>query len=114
MIDLSPDAWAAVGIAIATTGSTVAAVWIAHIKTSRQASSIAAHVEDVRQLALPTGNGFAREVTEALDELKRGQERIERRQETDAVTARKAAELLAQHLGDHARAQINRSPREPT
>lgn len=107
-MSLSPDAWAVVATGITTLGGTVTAITIAHLKTRRKVDQVSGDVEHVRELAEPTGNGFARRVTEALAELQRGQARIERRQETDGVVARKAAELLAEHLGDHARAQINR------
>jgi hypothetical protein len=110
-VNVSAEAWAVVGTGITTLG----AVWISHLKTrqrvdraSRKVDQVSGDVEHVRELAEPTGNGFARRVTEALAELQRGQARIERRQETDGVVARKAAELLAEHLGDHARAEINR------
>ena len=101
MIDLSSDAWAAVGIAIATTGSTVAAITIAHLKTSRQARGIDAHVEEVRTLAEPTGNGFAGKVLEGLDQVVKRLDAMEQRQ----VNTNKA---IVNHLGDHARAEINR------
>ena len=55
MIDLSPDAWGAVGIALTTVGTILAA----HISTSRK-------VEEVRQLSAPTGNGFAADVKASL------------------------------------------------
>lgn len=104
MIDLSSDAWAAVGIAIATTGSTVAAITIAHIKTSRQARGIAQHVEQVRELAEPTGNGFAGKVLEGLDQVVKRLDAMEERQAN-------TNQAIVNHLGDHARAQINK-PRE--
>lgn len=100
-MNVSPEAWAVIGTSVATFGGVLVAI----ITTRRNASKTQAAVEEVRTLAEPTGNGFAARVTEALN-------RIERRQEQDAVAARKAAELLAEHLSDHARAQINRPDRD--
>lgn len=99
-MNVSPEAWTVIGTSIATLGGVV----VAHITTRRKIGQVSDQVDAVKTLAEPTGNGFAARVTEALA-------RIERQQQTDSVTARKAAELLAEHLGDHARAQINRPDR---
>jgi hypothetical protein len=92
-VNLSPEAWGAVGIGVTTVGSVV----VAHLRTKAELRQQAAQVERVRVLAEPTGNGWATDMKSALA-------RIERRQEQDSVAARKAAELLAEHLHDHARA----------
>ena len=103
MIDhLSPEGWATIGVAITTVGS----VTIAQLRTKASLKKAAEKVEQVRVLAEPTGNGFATKVTDALTRIEARLERIDDRQgRTDQV--------VVEHLGDHARAQINQ-PREGT
>lgn len=108
VIDLSPDAWGAVGIGITTAGATIGAIVVAHLKTSRQARGIADHVEDVRKLAEPTGNGFADKTIAKLDRalvlLEGVTERVQRIEERHVRTE----SALVEHLGDHTRASLNR------
>jgi hypothetical protein len=94
-MDLSPDAWATVGVGITAIASLVAAVTVAHIKTSRS-------VENVRRLAEPTGNGFASHTLNMLSGLTEQVTEMHR----DMVELRSAQDrerqALFRHLEDHA------------
>jgi flagellar hook-basal body complex protein FliE len=89
LMDISPDAWAAIGAGITTTGAVV----IGYFKTHQAQLKVADATEEVRRLAAPTGNGFAERMERALEQIMQSQARTE--------------SALIQHLTDHARAEIN-------
>ena len=106
-MSVDPEAWTAIGVGISAVAAALSAVAVARINATKtdvgeakqQASEANSAAVEARELSRPTSNGFAEHMRAALD-------RIERRQEAEAVASRKAAELLAEHLHDHARAGI--------
>lgn len=96
MIDLSPEAWQAIGGSAGAALAAVAAVAVAHISTSRKVEEAKTAVEEVRVLAEPTGNGFASKTLDALA-------RIESRQLLADQRAERIAAELAAYREAHAR-----------
>lgn len=82
IVDLSPEAWGAVGVAITTLGAIIAS----SLKSAKA-------LEEVRQLAAPTGNGYADHTTELL--------------ETILAEQRELRDELKAHITEHVRAQLN-------
>lgn len=91
--------WTTIGAITTTFIGTLGAVFIAHIKTKRQANEIAEHVDNVRKLAEPTGNGFARDTTEKLDLLVEMMRNTMHRQD-------RTEQIIVDHLSDHTKAQL--------
>lgn len=104
----SGQVWAAAATVVVTCITTIGAVSIAHIKTRNTQEDTQARVEAVRELTQPIGNGFTRDVRDALATLNEGMARIERRQEKDAEATFRFSSIFAQHLADHARAEVLR------
>lgn len=118
---MSDAAWAAIAAVLSALALAVSTLGVARINATKtdvgaakqqaaaaNTAAVAANSAAVqaRDYAAPTGaNGFVEHMKAALD-------RIERRQEAETIANRKVAELLAEHLGDHARAGgINAPPR---
>ena len=100
-MNLSSDAWAVVGVAITSVSGTIAAVWVAHVKAAKQTRDVEKQVEHVRELAAPTGNGYADKTTSSLDRIERALHDLsERHVRTNA--------WLVEHLSDHAAADVRR------
>lgn len=87
-MDLSHDAWVAVGAGVTELCGMVTAITVAHIKTKRQ-------VEEVRRLAEPTGNGFARGVLRSFERIEGQLTRVEGK--------------IDDHVASHADQDIRRS-----
>lgn len=111
-----PEAWntlAVVGGAALTAVGAWAAARVGTAKAETEATSAKTAAEEAARLSAPTGNGFAGHVLGSLEQLTtsihdvvEAIDRIERRQTADAVAGRKTAELLGQHLNDHARSGL--------
>lgn len=115
--DLSPEAWSAVGTFIATAGATIGAIVVAHLKTSRQATKIAvkqeqlqSHVEDVRKLAEPTGNGYAAYTTGLLEQVIVRLDRMDEQLSRSDKRAARTDRVIVEHLQDHSRAHLHGPP----
>lgn len=100
---MSGEAWGALAT-IGGAAATAVGLWAA-AKVGRAQKA----AEEARELARPTGNGFAADVLQRLEDLARALDRVERRQDAEAVAGRKTAELLGQHLADHSRAALGTS-----
>ena len=74
MSDQSMVALATVATAVSAIIGGVTSVLIERIRAGKRADETDAKIEEVRRLAAPTGNGFAKKVTETLEELVRSDE----------------------------------------
>ena len=72
--DQSMVALATVATAISAIIGGVTSVLIERIRAGKRADETDAKIEEVRRLAAPTGNGFAKKVTETLEKLVRSDE----------------------------------------
>jgi len=105
---VSGEAWAAIAAIVGSLSLALSGVTIARINATKsdvgdakdQAAAANTAAVQARDYAAPTGaNGF-------VEHMKASLARIERRQEAEAVANRKVAELLAEHLADHARRAV--------
>ena len=74
MSDQSMVALATVATAVSAIIGGVTSVLIERIRAGKRADETDAKIEEVRRLAAPTGNGFAKKVTETLEKLVRSDE----------------------------------------
>ena len=108
-MSLPPEGWAAVGIAVSAIAATVSAIGVARTNaTKRDVGKATEHAAEAneaateaRELARPTGNGYAVRTLTALD-------RIERQLRDLTAAQTRTSEHLVQHLSDHAAADVRR------
>ena len=74
MSEQSMVALATVATAVSAIIGGVTSVLIERIRAGKRADETDAKIEEVRRLAAPTGNGFAKKVTETLEKLVRSDE----------------------------------------
>lgn len=113
---------AAVGVAVAAVAAALSAIGVAKISSTRtdvsEVRTDVAHARDqataansaavqARELARPTGNGFANDVTTALARIESQVSDLSERQA-------RTNEWLTRHLADHAQADVQRSAHPET
>lgn len=109
---MTPEAWTALGIVVSAVAAALSAIAVARINSTKtdvgvakqQATAANDAAVEARELARPTGNGYADRTIGALERIERQlAELTERQVRTNA--------WLTQHLSDHAHADItNRTP----
>lgn len=90
MSGLSPEAWGVIGLAVTNLGAIAAS----YAKGRAERQQTDRKVEEVRELAAPTGNGYAARTTAALDRIERKVDGLGRD--------------VLHHLQDHSRSDLER------
>ena len=111
-MNLSSDAWGALGVILSAISVAVSTIAVARINATKtdvgaattQASAANDAAVEARELSRPTGNGFAHETTSKLDLI------LDRLTSIEARHVKTNA-LIVDHLSDHSRAEIGRHAR---
>lgn len=106
---MSGEAWTAIGVAVSAIAASISALGVARINSTKhdvgeakqQAAEANSAAVEARELARPTGNGYADRTISALD-------RIERRIEELGARQVRTNAWLMRHLADHAAGDITR------
>jgi hypothetical protein len=111
---VTPEAWTAIGVVVSAVAASLSAIAVARINATKndvgvakeQAAAANDAAVEARDLARPTGNGYA-------DESRAAWSRIEAQLEQLADRQTRTNAWLTGHLADHARNDIRRhDPRE--
>lgn len=107
VLRVSPEAWTALGIAISAIAASLSAVSVARINSTKtqvgeakdQASAANDAAVEAREMARPTGNGYA-------DESRAAWARIEKQLTDLSQRQVRTNAWLTRHLADHAQAHV--------
>jgi hypothetical protein len=113
-VSLSPEAWTAVGVVVSAIAAAISTVGVARINaTKRDVGEAREHAEnaneaavEARELARPTGNGYAAETTATLDRIERAVAGLTQQVEGLGERQVRTNAWLTRHLSDHARASL--------
>jgi imidazoleglycerol phosphate dehydratase HisB len=97
----SPEFWQFAIPAIASGGASVVAVYLSNRNTARGTAEVNRKVDQAIELSEPTGNGFAKHVLDALEEI-----RVHAHHQ--GVSSARIETKIDQHIQDHAASDLMR------